>query len=184
MKRAYLAGGCFWCICDYILSLHLTGVEDVLVGYSGGDELDVTYELVKSQNTKHRETIEIIYDENNIKIENLLEVFASYVDIHNPNGQYIDTGYSYTLALYYQTNEEKELFTSFVQKLPKPAYIAVEEFKFFVNAEEYHQHYAIKNPDEMMKELISSNRTCHINLKRKIKQCHGDIENGENKNEF
>ncbi len=166
MKKVYFAGGCFWCICDYMLSLGLDGIKDIIVGYSGGEEKDANYELVKSQKTSHRETIEINYDENKITLIELLDIFCSYVDIHDKDGQYIDKGYSYTLALYYQNEEERNIYTNYVKKLPKPVYISIEEFKFFVVGEEYHQHYGIKNPDKMMEELVSSNRTCHLNLEK------------------
>ena len=62
MKTFYLAGGCFWCISDFFLMQD--GVEDTRVGYSGGDEKDVTYEDVKAQKTGHRESVEVNYDEN------------------------------------------------------------------------------------------------------------------------
>ena len=41
MKTIYLAGGCFWCIEYFFLSLK--GVVSVASGYSGGQEKDVTY---------------------------------------------------------------------------------------------------------------------------------------------
>lgn len=165
MKKAYFAGGCFWCICDYILSLNIDGVSDIIVGYSGGHELKATYQMVKSQKTLHRETIEITYDERKVSLNELLKVFTDYVDIHNPDGQFIDKGYSYTLALYYQDDYEKNLYTNYLKTLEEPVYISIEKFKFFVIAEEYHQHYGVKNPEKMMEELISSNRTCHIRIK-------------------
>lgn len=167
MNKAYFAGGCFWCISDYILSLKLDGVIDVVVGYSGGEEKSASYELVKSQQSKHRETIEITYDETKISLKELLDIFTDYVDIHDPNGQYIDKGYSYTLALYYQNDKEKELYKEYVSKLEEPVYIAIEEFKFFVKAEEYHQHFGDKNPEKLKEELMTSNRTCHFKLRFK-----------------
>ena len=85
MQKLYLAGGCFWCISDYFLMQD--GVEEVNVGYSGGDEKDVTYELVKAQKTGHRESIEIIYDEKVISLEKLLDLYFIYVDILDEDGQ-------------------------------------------------------------------------------------------------
>jgi len=170
MKKVYFAGGCFWCICNYMLSLNIEGIKDIIVGYSGGVEKDATYELVKSQKTKHRETVEIAYDESKISMNELLDIFTEYVDIHDSEGQYIDKGYSYTLALYYQNEEEKKIYTEYVNRLEGEVFIKIEKFKFFVIAEKYHQHYGIKNPDKMMEELISSKRVCHINLKENKKE--------------
>ena len=73
MNELYLAGGCFWCIADVYTSID--GVIDVISGYSGGDEVNPTYEEVKSQTTGHRETIKIIYDESIISFEDLTEEY-------------------------------------------------------------------------------------------------------------
>ena len=108
MKKLYVAGGCFWCIGDYFLMQD--GVEEVNCGYSGGDERNATYYDVKAQKTGHRETIEIIYDENVISLEKLVDHYFIYVDVLDEDGQMIDRGHSYSLALYYQNEEEKKAF--------------------------------------------------------------------------
>ena len=166
MKEAYFAGGCFWCISDYILVKCQGNVMDVICGYSGGQEKEATYELVKSQKSKHRETIKIIYDEKKISLNELLSLYVEYVDIHDKDGQYIDKGYSYTLALFYQNKEEQEIYQHLVKSLAKPCYISIEPFKFFVEAESKHQHYSSNNPEAFKRELLKSNRTCHLALKK------------------
>ena len=108
MEKLYLAGGCFWCIGDYFLMQD--GVEEVNCGYSGGDEKEVTYYQVKAQKTGHRESIEIIYDPSVISLEKLIDLYFIYVDVLDDDGQGIDRGRSYSLALYYQNEEEKSLF--------------------------------------------------------------------------
>ena len=164
MKTIYLAGGCFWCIGDYLLSF--SGIEDVISGYSGGKENPVTYEEVKSQKTMHRETVEIHYNENKIKEDEIIDIYFSYINPFDQEGQFIDKGHSYTLAMYYQNEKEKELFENKVKELQKSVeseiFISVEPFKFFVKAEEYHQHYGDKNPEALKEELINSNRVCHL----------------------
>ena len=169
MKKLYLAGGCFWCIGDFYLMQD--GVEDVNCGYSGGDEKEATYYQVKAQKTGHRESIEIIYDENVINIERLADLFFEYVDVLDEDGQGIDRGHSYSLALYYQNNEEKNIFENkkmAVEKdLGSSIVVAIEPFKFFIVAEKEHQHYSLNNPEEFEKELIASGRTEHLDLKKK-----------------
>ena len=169
MKKLYLAGGCFWCISDYFLMQE--GVNEVNVGYSGGDERTVTYEEVKAQKTGHRESIEIIYDEKVISLEKLLDLYFIYVDVLDEDGQGIDHGHSYTLALYYQSNEEKQMFINkkerVEQELHSSIYLAIEPFKFFIEAEEEHQHFSFKNPEEFKEELVASNRLEHLKLKEK-----------------
>ena len=165
----YLSGGCFWCIADYLLSY--PGIEEITVGYSGGDKKETTYEEVKKQISGHREALEILYDVNVIKEEEIIDIYLSYVDPFDKEGQYIDKGFSYTLALYYQNEEERMLFEkkleAFRKEADKEIYIAIEPFKFFIKAEEYHQHYSNKNPDAFYEELVSSNRTCHLTKYRK-----------------
>ena len=164
-KSIYLAGGCFWCIGDYFSSLPY--VNRVIVGYSGGDEKTPTYKDVKAQKTGHRETVEVLYQEGHL--DELIDEFFNYVDPLDKDGQYIDKGHSYTLAIYYQNLKEKEYFTHRIQelstKLGKEVYISLEPFKFFVKAEETHQDYGKINPEKLLEELRSSQRTCHLKIK-------------------
>ena len=169
MKKFYLAGGCFWCISDYFLMQD--GVEDTRVGYSGGDEKDVTYYDVKSQKTGHRESVEVIYDENIISLDQLVDLYFQYVDVLDEDGQGIDRGRSYSLALYYQNQEEKELFVKKALKVQNDlgtcAHVTIAPFKFFIEAEEEHQHFSFKNPERFEEELKASNRIEHLNEKKK-----------------
>jgi peptide-methionine (S)-S-oxide reductase len=159
-KTAYFAGGCFWCITPTFKEM--PGVTSVVSGYSGGEEIDPTYEDVKYQRTSHRETIKIDYDPAQVSFEQLIEVFLSSVDPYDPDGQFIDRGFSYTLAVYYLTEAQKTATETALQNLAREAgrtpFIALEEFKNFYMAEEYHQDYDLKNPEAFRKELIESGR--------------------------
>lgn len=169
MNKFYLAGGCFWCISDYFLMQD--GVEDTNVGYSGGLEKDATYEMVKAQKTKHRESVEVIYDENVISLDKLLDLYFIYVDVLDEGGQGIDRGRSYSLALYYQNEEEKIIFENRKkkeeEKLGSSIAVAIEPFHFFIVAEEEHQHFSLKNPEAFEEELIVSGREEHLKSKKK-----------------
>lgn len=160
MKTLYLAGGCFWCISGTFLSIE--GIKDVVSGYSGGDEIAPTYEEVKSQKTGHRETIKVVFDENIISSKEILEIFFRSVDPYDYDGQFIDKGHSYTLAFYYIDNSEKDMFENFIKEkeslLSKDIAIAVEPFKGFYEAEEYHQKFSENHPEEYEKELTESGR--------------------------
>ncbi len=160
MKTAYLAGGCFWCITPTFKELG--GVHGVISGYCGGDEVDPAYKDVKSQKTGHRETIRIDYDEAQISYDELLALFLDGVDPFDGGGQFIDRGHSYTLAVYYQTEDEKQTALRRIEALEKQAgravCIAVEPCKRFYPAEEEHQDYYLKHPAEFEKELIDSGR--------------------------
>jgi peptide-methionine (S)-S-oxide reductase len=138
------------------------GVDKVVCGYSGGDEVNPTYEDVKHQKTGHRETIMLEYDPAKVSFEKLLDIFFANVDPFDPEGQFIDKGFSYTLAIYYTSEEEKKLAQARIEKLrtdsQKDVFVAIEPFKSFYEAEEYHQYYYLKNPEAFEKELIESGR--------------------------
>lgn len=160
MKNAYFAGGCFWCVTP--LFKELPGVLDVVSGYSGGDEIAPSYEEVKKQNTGHRESIKIIYDPNQVDFSSLLEIYLQNVDPFDDGGQFIDRGFSYTLAIFYTEDNEKKISEAAIADLEKESqkkvFICVEPYKNFYEAEEYHQNYYLKNPDAFEKELIESGR--------------------------
>ena len=160
VKSAYFAGGCFWCITP-IFKIY-GGVDKVVSGYSGGDEENPTYEDVKAQKTGHREAFMLSYNEEEIDYETLVEIYLANVDPFDEGGQFVDRGHSYTLAIYYVDDAQKEIATRMVKELEdrenKKAYIAIEAFKSFYEAEEYHQDYAEKNPEAFEKELIESGR--------------------------
>lgn len=160
MKTSYFAGGCFWCITPAFKEKE--GVAKVTSGYCGGNEADPTYYEVKSQQTGHRETIKIDYDENEVAFAELLEIFINGVDPFDGEGQFIDRGHSYTLAIYYNDIIEKETAEKKIAELEessgKKVWISVEPFRAFYTAEEEHQDYYIKHPEEFEKELIESGR--------------------------
>ena len=160
METAYFAGGCFWCITPAFREL--PGVHNVVSGYSGGDEVDPSYEDVKYQRTGHRETIRIDYDPAQVSFDRLMDIFLGSVDPYDPDGQFIDRGFSYTLAIYYLSEAQRTAAEGRLKELEDtaglPVYICVEPFRSFYKAEEYHQDYYRKNPKEFEEELIASGR--------------------------
>ncbi|MBQ5866675.1 MAG: peptide-methionine (S)-S-oxide reductase MsrA [Oscillospiraceae bacterium] len=160
MKTAYFAGGCFWCITPTFQEME--GVDSVTSGYSGGMEENPSYEDVKYQRTDHRETIRIAYDEDLVSYAQLLDIFLSGVDPFDEGGQFIDRGHSYTLAVYYETEQERQLAADAITALEKASgqkvYISLEPFTAFYTAEEEHQDYYRKHPEEFRQELIDSGR--------------------------
>ena len=160
MQTAYFAGGCFWCITPTFQEL--AGVESVVSGYSGGMEENPRYEDVKYQRTGHRETIRIDYDPDTVSYGKLLDIFLCGVDPFDGEGQFIDRGHSYTLAIYYQTREEQQLAAAAIAELEaqsgQKVYISLEPFSAFYSAEEEHQDYYRKHPEEFRQELIDSGR--------------------------
>ncbi len=159
-RSAYFAGGCFWCITPTFAETE--GVLAVTSGYSGGQEEDPTYLDVKHQRTGHRETIRIDYSPEQVSYEALLQIFLDGVDPFDPEGQYIDRGHSYTLAVYYRTEEEQRAAEAAIRQLEQESgrkvFISLEPFRSFYSAEEEHQDYYLKHPEEFRQELIDSGR--------------------------
>ena len=160
MNKAYFAGGCFWCITAPFYEID--GVESVASGFCGGDENNPRYEDVKSQKTGHRETICITYDPKRTTYKELLETFLINVDPFDGGGQFIDRGFSYTLAVYWCTEEERQTALEAIKELEaqsgKKAQISVEKFKSFYMAEEYHQDWYRKHPEAFACEMKASGR--------------------------
>ncbi|MBQ8611242.1 MAG: peptide-methionine (S)-S-oxide reductase MsrA [Oscillospiraceae bacterium] len=160
MNTAYFAGGCFWCITPAFNELE--GVTKVTSGCSGGDEVDPVYSDVKHQRTGHRETIRIEYDSAAVGYEELLQIYINGVDPFDGEGQFIDRGFSYTLAVYYQNEAERvaaqAAVTQLEQQSGQKVYISIEPFKSFYTAEEEHQDYYLRHPEEFEQELIDSGR--------------------------
>lgn len=160
METAYFAGGCFWCITPSFRETN--GVTAVVSGYSGGLEADPRYEDVKTQKTGHRETIRIDYDPSKVSFRELFNLFLVGVDPFDAGGQFIDRGFSYTLAVYYLSDQQKQIAEDRIKKLEassgQKVFISVEPFRNFYTAEEYHQNYDLKNPEAFEKELIASGR--------------------------
>ena len=159
-KTAYFAGGCFWCITPDFQETE--GVFTVTSGYSGGEEADPTYLDVKNQRTGHRETIRVDYDSAVISYPALLDIFLKGVDPFDDGGQFIDRGHSYTLAVYYLTEEEHQIAARKIYALEESSgqkvYISIEPFQSFYSAEEEHQDYYRKHPAEFERELLESGR--------------------------
>ena len=160
MKKAYFAGGCFWCIASVFDAVE--GVIEVVSGFCGGNEDHPDYDDVKAQKTGHRETIMIIYDESAVSYTQLVSLLLANTDPHDPDGQFIDRGRSYSLAVYYSDYDEMRIAEDAISSLERAAakavYVAVEPFTAFYPAEEYHQNYHKKHPEEFERELIESGR--------------------------
>ena len=160
IETAYFAGGCFWCITPTFKETD--GVLDVVSGYSGGREANPTYADVKQQKTRHRETIRVDFEPETVTFEQLLDMFLSGVDPFDPDGQFIDRGHSYTLAVYYCSEAQRKAAEAAVGALEAESgqnvYVSIEPFTAFYRAEEEHQDYYLKHPEEFRQELIQSGR--------------------------
>src|ERR1700751_2132740 len=148
-KTAVFAGGCFWCIQPAFDKA--PGVLKTVVGYCGGTEANPTYELVGSEKTKYRESIEIIYDSAKISYDQLLDIYWKQIDPTQSDGQFTDIGPSYRAAIFYGTDNEKKIAETSKEKLArsgqfkKPIVTEILPAMKFYPAEDYHQKYYQQN---------------------------------------
>lgn len=101
-----------------------------------------------------------------------MDIYFANVDPFDEEGQFIDKGFSYTLAIYYCTETERQKAISRVKRLEaesgKVVHIKIEKFKCFYEAEEYHQDYYLKNPEAFEKEMVESGRKSRWGLSGKF----------------
>src|SRR5436853_3975873 len=114
-RTAVFAGGCFWCIQPAFDKA--PGVIKTVVGYCGGTEPNPTYELVTSEKTQYRESLEVTYDPAKISYEQLLDIYWKQIDPTQADGQFTDIGPSYRAAIFYGSDEEKKTAEASKQKL-------------------------------------------------------------------
>jgi len=150
-RTAVLAGGCFWCIQPAFDKA--PGVIKTVVGYSGGTEPNPTYEVVTSEKTKYRESIEITYDPTKISFDQLLNIYWKQIDPTQSDGQFTDIGPSYRAAIFYNNDDEKRIAEASKEKLSrsgkfdKPIVTEILPAMKFYAAEGYHQKYYQQNPE-------------------------------------
>ncbi len=151
-ETAVFAGGCFWG--TQSVFERVKGVTDTAAGYAGGSASTATYGQVTQENTGHAESVKVVYDPSKITYGRLLQVFFAVA--HDPtelNRQGPDVGSSYRSAIFYANPEQQKLSSSYISQLdrahvfPKPIVTQVVPLKGFYNAEDYHQDYALHNPD-------------------------------------
>jgi len=146
---ATFAMGCFWCAqSDFD---KVPGVIKTIVGYTGGDEKNPTYQQVSAGSTGHYEALQVIYDPKKISYTKLLDVFWHNVDPVDPAGQFCDKGQQYKAVIFYANQNEKDLALKSKKELmedysfPKIT-TNILPLKTFYPAETYHQDYYKKNP--------------------------------------
>ena len=162
-KTAVLAGGCFWCIQPAFDKA--PGVTKTVVGYCGGSEPNPTYELVGSEKTKYRESIEITYDPATISFGQLLDIYWKQIDPTQSNGQFTDIGPSYRAAIFVSDDGERKIAEASKEKLAKsgkfdkPIATEILPAMKFWPAEAYHQKYYQQNPTHFEAFEHGSGRT-------------------------
>jgi peptide-methionine (S)-S-oxide reductase len=152
LQTAVFSGGCFWGV-DGVFK-HVKGVTNVVSGYSGGTVSNPTYEMVSTGTTGYAESVEVTYDPSKVSYEQLLKVF--FLVAHDPtelNRQGPDEGTQYRSAIFYMNEAQKRAALGYIAKLNQskmfsdPIVTQVAPFQHFYPAEDYHQNFLERNPD-------------------------------------
>ena len=163
LKTVVLAGGCFWCIQPAFDKA--PGVVRTMVGYCGGTEPNPTYELVGSEKTGYRESLQITYNPSQVSFGQLLDIYWKQIDPTQGDGQFTDIGPSYRAAIFVADDEEKRIAEQSKAalarsgKFKKPIVTEILPVMKFWPAEEYHQQYYRKTPGHFDAFEIGSGRT-------------------------
>ena len=159
-ETAYFASGCFWCVEAIFESVK--GVKEVYSGYSGGSEKNPTYEDVSYGRTHHAEAVEVYYDPNVISFTQLVQVFFGSHDPTTLNRQGPDRGAQYRSIAFYKNDKERKIIQGYINKLKtenvygnRTIVTEVEPFEKFYMAEEYHQDYEKRNPNNSYIQNVS-----------------------------
>lgn len=150
METITLAGGCFWCL-EAVYD-ELRGITDVVSGYMGGQTLNPTYKQICTGATGHAEVVQLQYDPTIISTQHILDVFFTIHDPTTLNRQGADVGTQYRSAIFYHTDEQKQIAEATIAELTttqlwaNPIVTEISPAEQFYPAEDYHQNYFMNNP--------------------------------------
>ncbi len=149
---ATLGGGCFWCL--EAVYQQLQGVSKVVSGYAGGHVKNPTYREVCAETTGHAEVVQVTFDNEVVRFQDLLDVFFTIHDPTTLNRQGNDVGTQYRSAIYYHSLEQKDIAEEAIRNVEaqglwsNPIVTEVTELDVFYPAEDYHQNYFVDNPNQ------------------------------------
>lgn len=153
METAVLAGGCFWGVQGVFE--HVKGVQKVYSGYSGGPGSAAQYERVSTGTTGHAESVQIVFDPQQISYGEVLRIFFTVAtDPTQLNMQFPDEGTQYRGEIFYANPDQKRVAEAYIRQLndahvfKKPIATRVDPLKGFFKAEDYHQDYLIRHPQQ------------------------------------
>ncbi len=145
LELATFGGGCFWCI--EAVYQKIAGVISVVSGYSGGDIVNPAYREICTGRTGHAEVIQVEYDPEIVKYEDLLTIFWHIHDPTTLNQQGADKGTQYRSVIFYHNDVQKEVALASLKEADasdlweQPIVTEVSPLINFFKAEQEHQNY-------------------------------------------
>ena len=152
LSEAVFASGCFWCVEAIFESV--AGVDEAVSGYAGGLSKNANYSAVSAGKTNHAEAVKVYYDADVISYQTLLEVFFGSHDPTTLNKQGPDAGRQYRSAIFYANSTEEATARAYIQQLENEKVFdgsittTLEPLDRFHIAEDYHQDYERRNPNQ------------------------------------
>ncbi|RCS56476.1 peptide-methionine (S)-S-oxide reductase MsrA [Parvibium lacunae] len=152
MEKIYLGGGCFWCV-EAVFN-QVRGVQSALSGYMGGARPNPSYEQVCTGVSGHAEVVEVSFDPSQIELSQLLKIFFAIHDPTTLNRQGNDVGTQYRSAIFYTNEAQADIVRSVIAELVAEAWwtapitTEVAAAPTFWVAEDYHQNYLVRNPQQ------------------------------------
>ncbi|MGA2183430.1 MAG: peptide-methionine (S)-S-oxide reductase MsrA [Bryobacteraceae bacterium] len=147
-----VAGGCFWCL--EAVYKEMRGVVRVQSGYMGGSMSQPAYQQVCGGRTGHAEVVQVEFDPDLISVRDVLEVFFAIHDPTTRDRQGNDIGPQYRSAIFYHSEEQRHVAEEIIRELEAekafadPIVTEVQPAGGFWPAEDYHNEYFRRNPDQ------------------------------------
>lgn len=147
-----LGGGCFWC--TEAVYVRVRGVTDVESGYSNGHAARPSYEQVCTGDTGYNEVVKLEFDESQISLREILEIFFVIHDPTSLNRQGNDVGTQYRSGIYFSSPEQEQVAREVIAEMArdkqftKPVVTEVLPLANYWPAEDYHQDYFERNPNQ------------------------------------
>ena len=150
METFVLGGGCFWCLDSAYVQFR--GISDVTCGYTGGSLPNPSYEAVCNGNTGHAEIVSVTFDPEVISSEQILDIFFTLHDPTQLNRQGNDVGTQYRSSMFFSSPEQKDVFEAAIERAKDTwgddIVTELAPLKELYEAEEYHQDFFAKNPNQ------------------------------------
>ena len=150
VETAILGGGCFWC--TEAVFEKIDGIIDVVSGYAGGKSENPTYKEICTGKSGHAEVIKIDFNPERISFEKILDIFGKAHDPTTLNRQGADVGTQYRSTVMFLNDKQKVAAEKWKielsKKLPSKVVTEIVKAPTFYKAEEYHQDYYSRNPNQ------------------------------------
>lgn len=150
-QEIYFAGGCFWGTEHFFKQVK--GVVSTQTGFANGNDdiTQPTYEQVYTDLTGYAETVLVQFDDQEVSLQFLVNMFFAAIDPLSLNRQGHDVGTRYRTGVYYTSESQatiiRKVFAEQQARYSEKLAVELLPLKNYYPADEYHQDYLDKHPD-------------------------------------